>query len=189
MIFRTIDDPVTRFELLHYEPLGVCPTDTVLDLGANVGAFARQCIERGAKVIAVEPDACNFGNLAANLPDVACLNLAVGRKLESRRLHRGEYNTTHSLHAGPMVSGEWRMVTTVPLPVLVQHLKPTVIKCDVEGAEWELDWYCLEHVRSVAIEFHYWLPQSDIRSVLQSQGFHLDYRGPITICGVEVWFR
>ena len=198
MIIRDIDDPVTQKEILAYLPLGVNSRDVVLDLGANVGAFARHCVkDLEAAVVAVEADALNFQSLVANVPGARFVWAAVTRWPGFVALYKGKYNTTHSTRAfSPLVRDEAVEVPSVTLPNLLRKYAPTIIKCDIEGAEWELDWHDLAGVRGVAIEFHDWDGtiggHSSISMVLESQGFKPVSDRKWTVRGgvfTEVWLR
>jgi hypothetical protein len=44
----------------------ILPSDYWLDLGAHIGVFTSMALSAGAKVVAVEPEPCNFDLLSQN---------------------------------------------------------------------------------------------------------------------------
>lgn len=187
MIHRGIDHPVSQQELLAYAPMHVAAGAVVLDLGACVGAYSRQCVEAGATVIAVEPDPANYAELCHNVPEALKLNLAVGKEHGFAQLQRGPVNNAHWLGTG--TSG--KRVRTVDLAWLLA-LRPDLIKCDIEGSEWDLDFSQLTGVRELAIEFHDESKHTDtIRPALMLQKFKMmaATHMPPNECRVEVWAR
>ncbi len=130
----------------------VRPGDTVLDVGANIGAhtlfFARQVGPKGA-IYALEPQRVVFQTLCANMAlnsvtNVWCLPCAAGAEPGETTVPRGDYTQSGNfggVSVGGSAQGERVPVVTVDglnLPAC------RLIKIDVEGAE--------EHVLRGAVQ-------------------------------------
>lgn len=132
----------------------------VLDLGANIGTFARLCAERGAKVWAVEPEKKNFSCLLKNtegLP-VTCINSAAsGEDSDSTPFFVCDHSTSiHSLLRAHYLSLEV-LVNTRSLDSLVRDAggRVDLAKIDIEGGEFLLlETSKLEGIEELVIEFH-----------------------------------
>ena len=114
--------------------------DVVLDLGAHIGISTRLWLAKGAaKVIAVEADPANVRILrrnVVNLP-VKVWPGAVGREAGTAAFWvRPGYGYVGSTRPGP---GRVPIgVPVVTLGVLLERYRPTVLKFDVEFAEYDL---------------------------------------------------
>ncbi len=130
------------------EALG--PGSLAIDCGANVGTMSALFADRGADVIAFEPNPDAFAALSArfrDLPRVRCLRQAVGTAAGRARLHlhvnAGEdavkWSSGSSLYpAKPNVDpATFIDVDVVDLTAFIQALgRPVdVLKLDVEGEE------------------------------------------------------
>jgi FkbM family methyltransferase len=121
---------------------------TVVDVGANIGvvaAYAAHRVGPGGRVIAVEPAADNMQILAENvrrngLTNVTALNLAAGRRRESRQFYlRGDVSAVNSLFPESCYAQvtEVATVNVAPLDELVDGVAD-LVKIDVEGAELDV---------------------------------------------------
>ena len=127
-------------ELRGYKAIPLRPADSVLDIGGCIGTFARLALEAGcAKVVTVEPMPDNFALLKVNAKEATAINAAVvlgDEKVVSFYVNRGINKGMHST-----VPTRGRDIIEVPAvkykDLLLKH-KPTVIKMDCEGAEFEL---------------------------------------------------
>jgi len=145
-------------EAYWWRKLDVKPGDRVLDLGAHIGCFIeRVALPAGAAaVLAVEPVEDNLALLRANFSDdprVEIKQAALTNNDEVAFLYLSNTSTmNHSLHRR-----KGREAVVVPA-VTLQSLMgwyPTVIKCDVEGSEYETDWTNIpDCVRAIGVEFH-----------------------------------
>ena len=154
-----------------YTPRGfeIRPDDTVVDVGANIGAFAVYAAQRTrGRVLAVEPHPGNADALRRNLrangaerAEVA--ECAVADAPGTLPLFLGTSGTTHQLFAvgkdaGAGESVDVRVVTFSEL--LAEHGFPRVdfLKLDCEGAEGlilpGLPDAVLGAIRTIAMEFH-----------------------------------
>ena len=140
--------------MLRY--LEVLPTDYVLDLGAHVGSYAVACIHEGAKVRAVEAHPDNYCILHANLStQCECIHAAVTAAGGTAELQVCS-TYSHSIVKRKRRFGRGETSIQVPAVTLDALLEGiTVLKCDVEGAEYELE--LEKHVaglRALTVEFH-----------------------------------
>jgi FkbM family methyltransferase len=131
---------------------------TLLDLGANIGEVSLQCSHWFEKTLAVESDPQTATVLRRRLRGypVQVINYAVaGVNGETRFIKRRDKlsvsnSVSKSADDGPSI-------LTISFESLLQYWKPTVIKMDIEGSEYE----CLAGVhpgavtRAIVVEFHY----------------------------------
>jgi len=124
---------------------------TVVDLGANVGLFALRAAPQADRVIAVEPAAANFELARLNCGQsawgqrIVLHKTAVAARSGSLRLYLSEGNRGgHSLcrdHAARWLAAGWEDVPAVSLGELFRREgieRCALLKCDVEGAEFEI---------------------------------------------------
>jgi FkbM family methyltransferase len=142
------------------------PEDRVLDLGGHIGSFTKFCHDRCAKSITVveaAPD--NFEVLELNvgsLDGVTVMNRAVvgdGHVGETVSFYLTRGHEKNGSCMGSLVPLRGRREITVQavrLSDLIRTVMPTIIKCDVEGSEYGLDFRGLpECVRSIGMEIHF----------------------------------
>jgi len=115
--------------------------DRVLDIGANIGAFCIRAAKISSHVSAVEPVTADLleANIALNEVNVRVLRAALGD--------------------GSMSEIEWdgirSRVPTFRLRDLVRKAGGCdVLKCDCEGAEWQIDPEDLSGIRRIEMELH-----------------------------------
>ena len=115
--------------------------DIVIDIGANVGAFAIRAARRSRHVVAVEPLTCDIlqENVRLNGVEIRVLCVALG--------------------GGTPAEVRWddRTVTvpTVPLREIIAIAGGCdFLKCDCEGAEWQIDPLDLAGIRRIEMELH-----------------------------------
>lgn len=142
-----------------YSPLEL-EKKVVLDIGANIGLFSVKACAVATAVIAVEPHPANVSHLTdriGHLPNAIIIPKAVvGDAQLSTRLLLGDDPSTHSTLRRPGRS-EALEVPAISLSFLLKLFRPNVIKCDIEGAEFDLQ-ATLERlpkcVTDVAMELH-----------------------------------
>jgi FkbM family methyltransferase len=133
---------------------------TVLDIGANIGAFARFALANGAKkVVCYEPEESNFSLLKLNVEgkNVDCRKKAIVGETATGKmefyLNRGINKGAHSLYikrGRDIVS-----VETTSIRKVLKEVKPEIVKIDTEGAEYDiLDNFNFDEVSQLAVEFH-----------------------------------
>jgi len=133
--FRQIFDvPEYRFEDLS-------PTDRVIDIGANVGAFCIRASRYSNNVVAVEP------LTAALLRENICLNAVAVQVIEGA-LGNGKPKTIwwddHNV-----------FTQTYSLRNIINMAGGCdFLKCDCEGAEWSIEPEDLKGIRRIEMELH-----------------------------------
>lgn len=181
----TTDRTVVRSEIRAYDPLLIDERDVVLDVGANIGGFARWAVvDRGAgRLVCYEPERENFSLLEKNVTTFdtdrrrceihrAAL-VGPGVELSDVRLYINRRSSSRSIHSVEKIRG--REPVSVPAERfrdVVTRVRSTVVKIDIEGGEYGvLSGYAWPwHVREVAIEYHI------IRSAWQEDAYALDDR-------------
>jgi FkbM family methyltransferase len=143
--------------------------ETLLDLGANIGASARWALKEGASdVICVEPEPTNFKLLKLNvLPlnqnmahTVTCLKAAVvpGRTTgPTIKLYLNQWSNPAAHSILPVKGRPAIKVPTIGLLDLLDTYHPTALKIDIEGAEYALLDDLLaspKYVKRIAVEVH-----------------------------------
>jgi len=135
---------------------------TVLDLGANIGGFAKMCLDGGAKnIIALEPCPYNFQILEINAPEAKCINAAVCEEDETEVVFHYAKSKRNSVSSSTLKRRNASSTTiTVPglsFAKLLETYKPEILKIDIEGKEYDI----LDSIPSipdfveiVGIEFH-----------------------------------
>jgi hypothetical protein len=128
-------------EIPEYRFDDMRPDDIVIDIGANVGAFAIRAARISRHVVAVEPVTCDLlqENIRLNKANVHVICGALGdcRPTEIRWDDRAV------------------TVPTFPLKRIVAMAGGCdFIKCDCEGAEWHIDPADLAGVRRIEMELH-----------------------------------
>jgi FkbM family methyltransferase len=165
--------------------------DCVVDVGANIGAFAVFAAQRTrGRVLAIEPHPANAEYLRSNLRTNGCANAeveecAVADAAGVLPLYLGKSGTTHQLFGreNANASGESIEVRVATLPeLLARHGLPRVdfLKLDCEGAEGRilpgLPDALFAALRAVALEFHddaSPLSHEALQKLLESRGFRV----------------
>jgi FkbM family methyltransferase len=159
----------------------------VLDLGAHIGEATKSFVAQGAAwVTSVEAYPGSFRLLresVAGLP-VTPINAAVGPSEGTATLYYNERSPSCNRTTRPRRGGSEVVVPMRPLPALLEESRASVIKMDIEGAEYSLldDLYALpEAVRVLVAEVHFdhQRTRAEGEALINSwhlQGFRL-YRG------------
>ena len=117
------------------------PNPTILDIGANIGGFARWANYRwpNSKIHCYEPVKNTFEILKANTADIAGVrpnNVAIGKKKEKRKIYYGKNNIGEaSLIQGEEQREEGETIDVFPGSKLP---KADIVKIDTEGYEIEI---------------------------------------------------
>jgi FkbM family methyltransferase len=167
--------------------------DTVIDVGANIGAFAMFAATRApdVKVYSFEPVASNVAWLRKNVEDSGLSNVqvfqqAVAGSSGQRPLFIEPGNCMfHSLFCNQAIDGGKRGQEMVECTTLDEIFTAHRIKCcqvlklDCEGAELEIlestSPETLKQVRKVVGEYHGSYKLDALRQFLESHSFHIDY--------------
>lgn len=151
-----------------YNPLLISAGDKVLDIGGHIGAFSRWAAGCGADVVTYEPAPGNFKLLKKNLGRVTSVELhnaavvAHGQGETEFYLNKG---MNHGLHSSVERRGrDVIVVNAANIINVLKSVKPTVMKVDCEGAEYELFQTLFSDlgakvwpakVRALAVEWHF----------------------------------
>jgi FkbM family methyltransferase len=164
------------------------PADTIVDIGANIGAFALliESRARGARVHCFEPGPETRGLLERNISAnglqeyVAVHPFAVSDRRGAVELMRTDLTMHRSIFPNGYASGESDRVETLPLSEALDLAGDRIdlLKIDVEGAEIEIvegmapaDW---GRVERAVIEYHdFFRPgcRERVERVLAGAGF------------------
>jgi FkbM family methyltransferase len=179
---------------------GVQPGDVVIDCGAHVGAFTREALKAGAKlVVAVEPAPDNIAALRRNLaPEIAAGRVVVVEKgvwKEEGRLTfhvDPENSAADSIVFGdqPAQPGDFQIAVTTIDRLVDELFLPRVdfIKMDIEGSER----HALAGARETLKSFHprmalctYHLPDDPVVLPAAVQAIAPQYRFECGPCGEQ----
>lgn len=128
-----------------------------LDLGANIGAFALYCKQRGAVAECYEPDPDCFELLRKNVPEFKCFPYAVIAGAEKnlnwyRARKKGVHSRNSLLNAGSLCPAG--MVKTY----CARRFTPRWfdgVKMDIEGSEGPIiDHWALPRCNKLVLEYH-----------------------------------
>jgi FkbM family methyltransferase len=178
------------FAAREYQPaeppeLELRPGWTVLDLGANIGAFSLQAALAGCHVQAYEPLPENCGFLAENVG-----RNSVPGSIQWHPVAVADVpGTMHLYPQGPSSSAHWNRqdigipVETVAIAdILARHKHVDFLKCDIEGGEFALfsvlNGTHFEKIDRIAMEYHDF-QSFDHRAIVAHLRRH----------GYEVWVR
>ena len=134
----------------------------ILDLGGNIGAFARFAFINGAKkVISIEPDPDNFEMLVKNrfsknhiLINAAAVSSATWQREVILYKNTGINKGAHSLYIKR--GRDIIIVPTVHILNIIKRYKVTCMKIDIEGGEYNiLQDVIPESIVSLTVEFHF----------------------------------
>jgi len=138
-----LEDTVFRqiFEVPEYRFDDLRPDDRVIDIGANVGAFCIRASRSSHHIIAVEPVTASLlrQNIRLNGVPVRVIEGAIGN--------------------GNPIKISWDDVEVIsPSYPLIKIIEMAggcdFLKCDCEGAEWQIVPEDLEGVRRIEMELH-----------------------------------
>lgn len=181
---------------------------TVVDLGANIGAFSiyAATTARNCRLYAYEPMPDFFELMRLNVRlnglegVVECFNLAVAAEPESRELlAAGNGSCFPSLgasHRPRRPASTTVGCTTIAAIVGLNALAQVdLLKMDIEGAEYESLYgtsvSCFERIREIRMEYHQL--DADRRNVdslakfLMTQGYRITRKQPTTSNGGNLW--
>lgn len=160
--------------------------DVVYDLGANVGVFTMWALENGAKQIySFEPTSYLIPYLYETFgkyhPFVTVYDKAISGNNEIRQFTRYKHSVGNSLYASFDDNVDTVDVDCINLEMFINENgleHPTLIKVDIEGAEYEmfnnLSDEFISSVKTFIIEFHYNTGQvNDIINKLLNLGFNI----------------
>lgn len=170
------------------------PGDVVLDIGCCEGGFAAKAAECGATAIAVEPSQ-TMGRVIGRLFEL--------RQLQPPRIERcllGARASRAFFQDNPRDPAQSRMsdmplpdsyeVPVLPLDELASRLpeKPTYLKCDAEGADYDIlrgaEGFLREHHPKIAVTaYHHAEDFRRISDYLRSLGYTVEGKGIMYVAG------
>lgn len=154
----TLDEYVFNEIRSSYRLLDIQEGDTVLDVGANIGAFSLYAEQQGAtNIYSYEPDSDNFYLLNKNSPHSVNTQCAVvGDDSETVDLYINS-KKNKGLHMTRKVNGRDSVkVKALNFDKIIKETKPNKIKIDVEGAEYGFMPYVFpEYVEKLVMEIHF----------------------------------
>ena len=175
--------------------------DVVLDLGAHVGGYGCYVADTVKQVVCVEAAPDTYEILKRNAgqyDNVTAIHSAVVGdhrpyvELFLSNKHEGKGSCMASIVHSRGKSNSVK-VPTVNFSNLLETYKPTLIKCDVEAAEYEFDWTNLDkNIKAVMLELHLMskaktMKALDLITLLEKQGFTiLDRDKVMELVGAKV---
>ena len=162
----TYDDAIVK-ESAEYLALRPSEADVFLDIGANIGAVSKRFLLAGvSRVVAVEPEPRNYILLGRNLSSFPgrheLINAAVAATNGKRDLwlssdsNKGTHSLIRQSHSSRI------SVPVLPLQELLDSHRPSLLKVDIEGGEYELASTIAQlpgAVRGIALELHFAEPR------------------------------
>jgi FkbM family methyltransferase len=190
----------------QYLRLGPTTGDLLLDVGGNIGAVAWAFASAGCPVVTVEPEPDNYRLLRANTKALGALVTPLrAAVVDDDAPHATLYlnqGTNCGAHSLMVQRGRVPLqVPAVPLRRLLDTYRPTLLKIDIEGGEYQLAPTLAAlppQVRGIAMELHLnrkaWRAQAAPRlmAALEMQGFtamKVPHIGPKNWHTVGVWLR
>ena len=139
--------------------LNLTKKDIVLDLGGNIGAFTCDIFDKVKKVIVYEPEDVNYEFLSTNIEDNGAKNViahkqaVVGNDDKVRDFYLGKAPYYYSF----LVKHNRKRVPVecVNINDVMKKYKPTKMKVDIEGSEWEVLINCTDFGSVDQIIFEY----------------------------------
>lgn len=134
--------------------------DIVIDIGAHVGFFAVPVGYLVKRVIAFEPAPANYTllerNITLNKGNVHPQDCAIGTDIGITTLNLGVQGTTGHSITNAKRGGVSVRVACRSIQDVIGQYRPTVLKLDCEGAEWDIltDPSCLSGIRIIVAEMH-----------------------------------
>ncbi len=174
--------------------LEIEPTDTWLDLGANVGGFAVHAANLGATVFAIEPEEDNFSILTSNVElnglqdKVRCLKAAcisgdaITMDLYVCNTEKNKYrHTLKPIRGRETVEIACVNFDSIFMAAAAEGRNINAVKMDIEGSEMEiLDANNWHGIKKLAFEYHFDMDRSVANfrrrmALLEKHFPHVDY--------------
>lgn len=150
-------------QISQYKNMNIDKNSVVLDLGGHIGLFARYAISKNAnRVVSIEPHPDNCELFEKNCQEAELWNAAVvAYGHTGDRVEMYVSSTDASAHSLVPTRGRSIIkVISVNFSDLLRNVKPSVIKMDIEGYEYDMldDLFAYAEAKplqSLAIEFHF----------------------------------
>jgi len=172
----------------QWGPTQVHPEDVVLDIGASEGAFSALVTGRCKQVIAVEPSRTMCALMrdlfrVRNQPCPQIVECLLGSRTATAYFAENPVNPGASRICTKPVDGAYQ-VPVLALDDLVQQtgIRPTYIKCDAEGAAFDILLGAREYLRTyrpkLAIaSYHTDTEYADLFGLLKPMGYQILGKG------------
>jgi FkbM family methyltransferase len=176
-------------EVAEYDLDLLVPPKTVLDIGANVGAFTQRARQRwpDAVITAYEPSPDNAADFRKNCPGITLVEAAVRAFYGFDDLRLSEISVSDSFHD----LGQKTRGTVIVMCIDAADLPPAeFIKIDAEGCEMEiLPRLNLTAAQAVVLEYHR-SEATALQKILKDAGFFLvEHRRKSTTEGLLKYAR
>lgn len=168
-------------------------TFTIIDIGANVGAFSLLAAKMGkrVKVFSYEPSASTFVVLQKNVSvnhfekQISTFKMAVYSQSKALKLFNAGIPGARSLYR---IHNErqYELVRTTTLSEILKHNKISscdFLKVDCEGAEYAIFSKCspevFKRIKRISIEFHEMLPDHNhhqLVNILNERGYKVKHK-------------
>ena len=195
-------DVITLFVTLVREDYGRFPPGgTVVDIGANLGAFALRAARLGARsVLAYEPNSAAFRCLQRNIEVNGLSGIVQPRQLAVSAVAGQEVRfpvapSVYNRIATENDNGEFETVSTISLgEILAREATQGIdlLKVDCEGAEYEILYGAspsdLRRVREIRMEYHSGR-ESELIEYLRGAGFEITLFRPDSDFTGNLWAR
>ena len=178
-------DLITVFVIFVRQDYGRLPSaGTVVDIGANIGAFSLLAARQGAtRVLAFEPNAAAHACLQRNVAENGLDAVVRARRLAVTALAGEEVRfpvapSAYNRIAGQGEDAEYETVETTSLSRIVANEAPggiDLLKLDCEGSEYDILFASdapLQQVREIRMEYHCGRGE-ELRGYLTSRGFRI----------------
>jgi len=176
--------PWMQKEVAAYDLVMVPPPKSILDIGANIGAYTLRCAERypDAHISAFEPVEATYKILRENtrhLSNFSCSHMAVRAEGGVDHIFLGDHAVTCSFHQ----RGRQTQLKEKVHCLAAELVRPAeLVKIDTEGCEVEiLKHLNLDGTRAVVVEYHSIEDMEAIMSFLHAAGFKLLHCCPAEI--------
>jgi len=157
-------------------------TDILIDIGCHIGSFSYRASPLVKKIYAFEPDFENFKIACLNNKEnknVKIFNAALIENDDKKRyLYESKAHNSSSLSIYSINRPYRVLVSCSNYESIIKKYKPTILKCDAEGAEYYFFIKPLyESIRIFLTEFHFGnkryknLYFQIVKSLLTEQGF------------------
>ena len=168
-------------EVAEYDLEIVPPPATILDIGANIGAFSLHYAAKWplARIEAYEPVESNFDQLLENVRHVSGINpnnFAVRDFSGPAEIYIGDLGVTCGFYQRGRQTTKTQKVNCIPCRSLASH---ELVKIDTEGCELEIiEGLDLSKTRAVVCEYHSLADVAPITCVCNAAGLDLLENAP-----------
>ena len=196
-------DVITLFVIMVREDYGrLPPGGTVVDIGANLGAFALYAARQGAKaVLAYEPNSAAFRCLQRNVEVNGLSDIVRPRQLAvsavaGQHVRFPSAPSAYNRIAAEGESGKFETVRTTSLAeILARDAAQGIdlLKLDCEGAEYDILFSTassdIRRVREIRMEYHSGRDIVELKAYLRNAGFEMSFFRPDSSIEGVIWAR